>query len=469
MVDVWLPEGTHIRETEKALGDLEEYLLEFENTKAVASHVGGGAARFLLTYAPEKTNSAYAQLLVDVFDYKQIDSMQKEVQNWMDTNMPDALAFTNKFRLGPGDGGKIQARFSGPDQTTLRELVYDAMGIIEADGGAQALRQNWRERVPVVRPVLAESQANRHGIERTDVAEALQAAFQGKQVGVFREGNTQSEDRVIPIISRPREEERLDVDNINEVQIYSPAADRMIPIRQVITHFETVHENQIVWRYQRRPTITIHCDQKTGEASELHARIKEPIEQLIPNKVAAGELPDGYLMEWGGEYESSQDAQAGLASSIPMFLAIMVLIVIILFNNLRQPLIIWLTVPLALIGVVAGLLMFDQPFGFMALLGALSLSGMLIKNAIVLMDQININLEEGMKPYDAVVSSGVSRMLPVMMAAATTVLGMLPLLQDAFFIAMAVTIMFGLTFATVLTLVVVPTLYTIFYRVSKDA
>ncbi|MCA9425035.1 MAG: efflux RND transporter permease subunit, partial [Candidatus Omnitrophica bacterium] len=442
-----------------------KHLLTLDNTKSVASHVGGGAARFLLTYAPEKTNPAYAQLLVDVFDYKQIDSMQKDLQDWMEKNMPNALTFSNKFRLGPGDGGKIQARFSGPDPTTLRELVYEAMGIVEKDGGSLGLRQNWRERVPVVRPVLAETQASRHGIERTDVALALQAAFQGKQVGVFREGSTQSEDRVIPIVSRPRAEERLDVDNINDVQIYSPAADRMIPIRQVITHFETVHENQIVWRFNRRPTITIHLDQKTGEASELHGRIKEPFEQLIPNKVANGELPEGYMMEWGGEYESSQKAQAGLASSIPSFLMLMVLIVIMLFNNLRQPLIIWLTVPLAVIGIVAGLLLFDQPFGFMALLGALSLSGMLIKNAIVLMDQINVNLAEGMKPYDAVVNSGVSRMLPVMMAAATTVLGMLPLLQDAFFIAMAVTIMFGLTFATVLTLVVVPTLYTIFYRI----
>ncbi|MCA9431200.1 MAG: efflux RND transporter permease subunit, partial [Candidatus Omnitrophica bacterium] len=392
MVDVWLPEGTHIRETEKALEGLEKHLLSYQNTKSVATHVGGGAARFLLTYAPEKTNSAYAQMLVDVFDYKQIDSMQKQIQDWMDNHMPDALAYTNKFRLGPGDGGKIQARFSGPDPTTLRNLVYEAMDIVEKDGGSQALRQNWRERVPVVRPVLAETQAARHGIQRTDVASALQAAFQGKTVGVFREGNTRSEDRIIPIVSRPSEEERLDVDNINDVQIYSPAADRMIPIRQVITHFETVYENQIVWRFNRRPTITIHCDPRTGEASELHGRIKEPFERLIPEKQAAGTLPDGYMMEWGGEYESSQKAQAGLSRSLPTFLMLMVLIVIMLFNNLRQPLIIWLTVPLALIGVAAGLLLFDQPFGFMALLGALSLSGMLIKNAIVLMDQINVNL-----------------------------------------------------------------------------
>ena len=191
------------------------------------------------------------------------------------------------------------------------------MDIVEKDGGSQALRQNWRERVPVVRPVLAETQAARHGIQRTDVASALQAAFQGKTVGVFREGNTRSEDRIIPIVSRPSEEERLDVDNINDVQIYSPAADRMIPIRQVITHFETVYENQIVWRFNRRPTITIHCDPRTGEASELHGRIKEPFERLIPEKQAAGTLPDGYMMEWGGEYESSQKAQAGLVDQQP--------------------------------------------------------------------------------------------------------------------------------------------------------
>jgi multidrug efflux pump subunit AcrB len=195
--------------------------------------------------------------------------------------------------------------------------------------------------------------------------------------------------------------------------------------------------------------------------SEILKRVLADIE-AIP-------LPDGYTMEWGGEYESSGDAQVALAGGIPLSMAMMVLISIFLFNNLRIPLIIWLTVPLSIIGVAWGLLLTGQSFGFMPLLGFLSLVGMLIKNAIVLLDEISINLELGKEPWDAVLDSSVSRARPVMMAAGTTVLGMIPLLADDFFIGMAVTIMAGLTFASILTLIVVPVLYAVFYRVNKPA
>jgi multidrug efflux pump subunit AcrB len=191
------------------------------------------------------------------------------------------------------------------------------------------------------------------------------------------------------------------------------------------------------------------------------------IKILDEDQIPLKGLP-GYFMAWGGEMEDSSRAQASLAASIPIFFGIMVLIVIFLFNAVRQPLIIWLTVPLSLIGVTVGLLLFKQPFGFMALLGLMSLSGMLIKNAIVLIDEIDTQIRGGLNSYDAVVTSGVSRMRPVMMAALTTILGMIPLLSDAFFISMAVTIMFGLGFATVLTLIIVPVLYTVFFKIPNS-
>jgi multidrug efflux pump subunit AcrB len=176
----------------------------------------------------------------------------------------------------------------------------------------------------------------------------------------------------------------------------------------------------------------------------------------------------GYYIAWGGEAEDSAKAQSRLAASVPIFFGLMILLVIVLFNSIKKTVIIWLTVPMAIIGVTAGLLMFHQPFGFMSLLGLMSLSGMLIKNAIVLIDQIGLELESGKPPFQAILDSGVSRLIPVSMAALTTILGMTPLLQDAFFIAMAVTIMFGLLFATVLTLIVVPVLYAIFYKVRYE-
>lgn len=236
--------------------------------------------------------------------------------------------------------------------------------------------------------------------------------------------------------------------------------------------------------------LRIHADPSQGLPSELFARVKPQIEQALgvdteqklgrtvpAEEWVASTIPivvedkiplskPGYYMAWGGEAEDSANGKAGLAGYIPIFFGLMVLLVLILFNSIKKTLIIWLTVPLAVIGVAAGLLMFKQPFGFMALLGLMSLAGMLIKNAIVLIDQIDLELQEGKEPFQAILDSGVSRLIPVSMAALTTILGMIPLLTDAFFVSMAVTIMFGLGFATVLTLVVVPVLYAAFYRVS---
>ncbi len=271
------------------------------------------------------------------------------------------------------------------------------------------------------------------------------------------------------IASRAPLDERIDVASIRDLQIYSPAADRMIPIRQVVSGFETVFEDGLMFKRNRRPTITLHADQTEGEAAIPFERIRGPIEDWFAKKQASGDLSSEYLFEWGPEYEDSMLAQEALGASIPGFLVLMVLIVVILFNNLRQPLVIWLTVPLALIGVVAGLLVFDQPFNFMAILGTLSLIGMLIKNAIVLIDEMNANAARGMDSYEGIVMAGVSRLRPVAMAAATTVLGMLPLLTDIFFVSMALAIIFGLSFATLLTLVVVPTLTATFYGVHPTS
>ncbi|MCG7587041.1 efflux RND transporter permease subunit, partial [Photobacterium sp. OFAV2-7] len=186
---------------------------------------------------------------------------------------------------------------------------------------------------------------------------------------------------------------------------------------------------------------------------------------LIKSDVEAIPLPPGYELEWGGEYKTSNEAQGNVLQSLPMGYLAMFLITVLLFNSVRQPLVIWFTVPLSLIGISFGLLVLDAPLSFMAMLGMLSLSGMVIKNGIVLVDQINAELARGKLPFDAVFDSTVSRVRPVCMAAITTVLGMIPLLFDAFFVSMAVTIIFGLLFATVFTLVILPVIYTLMFRI----
>jgi multidrug efflux pump subunit AcrB len=242
-------------------------------------------------------------------------------------------------------------------------------------------------------------------------------------------------------------------------------AKRFLSLSQFITRYETTSEDALIQRLNKVPTITVKCDPTVGEATPVLMALMPVMRARYDQLVKEWDLK-GYSMEWGGEYENSGDAKAALAGQLPITGVFMVLICIVLFNSLKKPLVIFLTVPLAIIGVTVGLLVCNQPFGFMALLGLLSLVGMLIKNAIVLVDEIGIQLASGKEPLDAIVFSGVSRLRPVSMAAMTTVLGMIPLVVDAFFASMAVTVMFGLTFATVLTLVVVPVLYAIVFKVK---
>ncbi len=485
-VECQFREGTHIRETEKGVKQIEEYLMKIDGITQVASAIGGGHPRFILTYdTPVEAASQYTNILVSVNDYRLIDGLQDTIQNDLEQMLPDAIVNVKKFNLGPALGGKIQLRINGPDPEIIRAMAEKAMHVLREEG-AKAVRSEWGEKVKVPQPVLAEDRARALGITRPMVARALQANFSGLTTGLYREGID-----LIPIIARAPASERDTIEDLQELQIYSPSAGKNIPILQVLKGIRTEWENARISRWHRRQMIKIHADPRNELPASLFARVKPRIEQLLGVDVAAyrgyplkeGEeytdktiplkyddiLPikgmPGYFIAWGGELETSADSSKQLAENIPIYFGMMILVVIFLFNAFRQPLIIWLTVPLSLIGVTAGLLLLKQPFGFMALLGLMSLSGMLIKNAIVLIDQIDLNLKEGMNGLDAVVESGVSRMQPVMMAALTTMMGMIPLFTDAFFVAMAVTIVFGLGFASILTLVFVPVLYATFFRI----
>jgi multidrug efflux pump subunit AcrB len=456
MVDYWLPQGTHLDQTAREVSEIEESILDMEGVTHVASAVGGGFPRIILTYTAEKDNDAYAQFFVEVDDWRKIEDLMLEIRADLERRYADAVVNPKKFMIGPNEGGRVQARIQGEHPDTLRRISSQVEEIFENDAGSKGVRTDWRQRVKKVVPVLATEQANLNGVTRPDVALALSEGFEGKTVGLYRE-----EDKLLPIVLRAPDALRSDVASIENLQIWSPAAAAMIPIRQVVAGFETVFEDEIIMRKDRRRTIIVHADQVSGPASELLSRVRPAVE-AIP-------LPPGYTIDWAGEYEDSGDAQAALMGGLPVFVLIMILTVIGLFNSLRKPLIIWLVVPLSLIGVSFGLLATQNPFDFMAILGFMSLMGMLIKNAIVLIDQINVELSEGRTDYEAVVNSGVSRLRPVAMAASTTAMGMIPLLPDPFFVAMAVTIICGLLFASGLTMFIVPTLYATFYGVKKPA
>ena len=457
LVDIWLPEGSDIRSTQQQALKLETYFQQQEGVQFTSSTVGQGELRFMLTYGPQRQYSSYAQVMVRSDERDQIEGLVKNARVWVSSELPNAFVKFQRLQIGPGTSAKIEARFSGPDQEQLRSLAEQARKIILSDPQASNVRHDWRERVKVIRPQFNEENARRVGVSRQDLDNLLQLSFSGKQVGIYREGTT-----LKPIVIRPPAYERLDIEGLNDLQIWSPVFSRYIPIQQVVTKFDVVFEDSIIARRDRKRTIEVYADPDIASditANTLFKRLRPQIE-AIP-------LAPGYELEWGGEFESSKNAQASIFSSLPIGYLVMFIITVLLFNELRSALVIWACVPLAMIGVSAGMLLLGAEFGFMALLGLLSLSGMIVKNGIVLVDQIRLELDEGKEGFDAVFEASVSRLRPVMMAAVTTILGMLPLLTDPFFSAMAVVISCGLGFATLLTLGVVPVLYAMSHGIKN--
>ncbi|MGI9428200.1 MAG: efflux RND transporter permease subunit, partial [Bythopirellula sp.] len=370
----------------------------------------------------------------------------------LDGNYPDSLAKVWKFVLGPGGGSTIEARFTGSDATVLRQLANQAKDIF-ADAGAVSVKDDWGNQVKVLEPRINEENARRLGLSQGDISRAINARFDGVPVGVYRDG-----DELRPIVFRPHPRHRGDVDSIREIQVFSPASGKYVPIAQVVDDLEIVFSDSRLTRIDRSLAIMAQADPSTDvNATDLFARIRDGVEAI--------DLPEGYTLEWRGQHGDSQDANAGLVSTMPLGFGAMIVIVFFLFNAVRQPVIIWLTVPLALIGVVYGLIATQTPMEFVSILAILSLTGMLIKNAIVLIDETDQQIQEGKPRFDGIVDSAVSRVRPVSLGVLTTVLGVIPLLWDPFFKSLAVVIICGLSFATVLTLVIVPTLYAVFFTV----
>ena len=453
VVDLYLPQGTDIDATASVVAAAERKVRAQAGVSHVTSFIGQGGLRFMLTYSPEDPNPAYGQLLVDVDRFDDIAGLIERLQPELQQAFPTADVKVWKFMLGRGGGKKIEAAFRGPDPDVLRRLADEAKAIMASDPEALAIQDDWRQQVPVVRPRFSVEAAQRAGVLPSEIAGALDRSFSGQHIGVYRE-----REKLIPIIARAPLAEREGVEDLRNVQVYSQAAGRFVPVGQFVEKVDTRWENAIIRREDRFPMIKAQADPPAGALSA-------PLFERLRPKIEAIKLPPGYALEWHGEHKAATEANEGLAAAAPFGLAAMVLAVIVMFNALRQAAVIWLTVPLAVVGVAVGLLVFQAPFEFMAILGVLSLTGMLIKNAIVLVDQIDVEIREGKPRYQAVQDAAVSRARPVFLGAATTVLGVAPLLVDPFFRSMAVTIMFGLIFATALTLVVVPLLYAVFFGI----
>lgn len=457
MVHVWMPEGTFITKTDQRVAKVSAFIEKLDGVTGVSSFTGQGALRFLLTYSPEEPNAAYGLLLVDVADGDAMAELMRRIESAAPALVPDAEVSCQRFVLGPGDSHKIQMRILGPDPQKLRAFGDAALAILRADGRLKDVQSDWRNRAELVEPVVSEERAAKLGLSRSDVARAFRLATDGVSVGTYQLG-----DEALPIVLRAKRDERDTLSGVNAAWAWSSSRGISVPLAQVVDRERLTSEERRLKRRDRTPCLTVMANPSEGEtAASAFARVRPALDAF------AARLPAGYRAEYGGEYEDAKEANEKLAPSFLPLAVAMAFIVLMLFDSVKKTLVIVLTLPLIVVGVVAGLLAFGQPFGFMALLGFLSLVGMQVKNAIVLMDEIGANQARGLGAYQAVVEAGVSRLRPVANASLTTVLGMIPLLTDAFYVAMAVTIMVGLAFATVLTMVVIPVNYALVFRIRK--
>ncbi|MGV7216038.1 efflux RND transporter permease subunit [Bradyrhizobium sp. UFLA05-112] len=460
LIDYRLPEGANIAAVSKDLEGIERKLLSDKRIEGVASFIGAGPPRFYLPVDPEPNASNYAQLVVNMRDYRDIASVMASTENWLRETYPEATSLFRPFALGPGVTWKFEVRISGPalaTADTLRSLAARGAAILQNEPQTDAFQTNWQQRVLKFEPEFNDARARWAGVSREDVVRSISQSLDGRIIGVFNQ-----QDEALPIVLRVKPEEGIggDVTALRGVQIRQENTAQSIPIDQVVDRFGVTWEDPVIWRRDRKRTITLQANPVRGVTLPTYMKAVEPkFDEL------AKDLPRGYKMEWGGEYENSTKSQKSLVPGIVPALAIMLLIIVYLFNAVQPALIIALTVPFAIVGMTAGLLTTGTPFGFVALLGAMSLAGMMIKNAIVLLDEVNVNLAIGKSQYDAVVLAALSRLRPVFLAAATTVLGVIPLLTDVFWVGLAVTVMAGLAVGTAITMLAVPVLYATFYRV----
>ncbi|KGD71177.1 efflux RND transporter permease subunit [Pantoea vagans] len=450
--DLWLPYGTDIHYTADTAAEIARFINQDPDVAATVTTVGQGALRFTLTYDAARQYSNFAQIMVRVKDGRQLDALALKTEKYIQQNFPQVNQRIKRIQFGSASDSAIALRVTGPDPEVLRHIGSQLDAIFLADGSTFPVRNDWQERSKVIRPVYSALRGQELGIDKRDIDQALRMNFSGDAVGIFRDGS-----RLMPVMLYPADEERQSVDHIENIQLWSAALQHFVPLSNVISDFRLEWENPLIMRRDRTRVLTVQTDPDPASgltSAQVVARVQPQIDQL--------KLPSGYRLEWGGELESSREAQSGLLSSLPAGFLAMFIITVLMFNSLRDAVAIWITVPLAMIGVTCGFLITGIPFGFMALIGLLSLSGMLLRNGIVLIEEIRLFRQE--RPLQlAIIDASTSRLRPILLTAFTTVLGLLPLLRDVFFQSMAVVIIFGLGFATVLTLLVLPVIYRCFH------
>lgn len=448
-VDVWLPEGTRVEETSRQAEALAEKLMQHEGVRHVSTFVGQTPPRYYLANAAYGPQSNYAQCLVEAVSPSVARSMQVGLQEELSQTFSDALIRVNRFELNSIPQALIEARFCGDDPRVLDSLTSMAIDIMRRNPKVMNARNEWGNKAMLVRAAYDPVKAGRLNLGKADLMTAVKSTNDGTPVGIYRDG-----DKQVPVLLRTVGGGQLSQAALEDLPVWN--GRNSAPLAQVTDSIGIGWEWPLVKTYNRRLSMAAQCDVQPGHTmKEVHGEIRDEIERI--------ELPAGYSFFWDSQYKDQKEAMEALTKYFPLAIVFLVLILVALFGNFRQPSIIFLILPLSVIGVVVGMLVTGFQFGFFCIAGWLGLLGMIIKNVIVLLDEVNIQRRAGVAPGEAIVEATVSRTRPVLMAAITTIFGSIPLLFDVVFGGMAATIVFGLSFATLLTLFVTPALYAVFY------
>ncbi|HMB70162.1 MAG TPA: efflux RND transporter permease subunit [bacterium] len=459
-----LPVGSRIQRTDAVVTALEAELEKHrkgpddeEGLLSWGSFIGAGAPRYYLSYSPEPVSAEYAYVIVNATSRKLIDRVIPDLEAFCTERFPDLKATIRPKQLGPPVEAPVQVRLSGTDPAVLFGIADRVAGVLRDIPGARDVRDDWGPRVKKLVVQVDEARALRAGLTNQDVAVSLQTMLSGWESTQYRE-----DDEIIPVVLRSVAADRQDIGKLDGMNIYSQTTGRNVPLKQ-IADVQLEWEPSVILRRDRLKTVTVAADTRHGvTASDI-------TDVLIPAlRAESADWPFGYRYEMGGEMEGSVKASRSIGAKLPIAALIIVLLLVTQFNSIRKPLIILATIPLGLIGVVVGLIVARSYFGFLTLLGLISLAGIVINNAIVLLERIKTEEDGGRSAPDAIVEASVRRLRPILLTTTTTVVGLVPLWLGGgpMFAPMAIAILFGLLFATLLTLGVVPLLYSLFFRVS---
>ncbi|MBI2380344.1 MAG: efflux RND transporter permease subunit [Gammaproteobacteria bacterium] len=455
VVDLWLPEGSSWKQTEAEAKKLEAYLAEQKEVENYTSYLGGGSPRFVLVLDQQLVNTNYSQTVILTRSTEEREALIRRLEERFPAEFPNARVRATRLPNGPPVGYPVQFRISGENPDTLRDLAEQMAAVMRQEPNAHNVNLDWNEKSKILKLEVDQNKARALGLSTQQLSFNLRTLLAGTPITQFREDN-----ELIDIVARTEYANRNNVGRLQDLNIHI-GNGRYVPLSQV-AHVNYQAENGVIWRRNRLPTITVRAD------IPAHVQAPDVTNALWPKlQKIRDALPPGYVMEIGGAMESSIKSQNSINAVMPLMLVVVITLLMIQLQSLSRTFLVLLTAPLGLIGVTMALLLFHMPFGFVAMLGVIALAGMIMRNSVILVDQIDQDIAAGIAPYEAIIGSAVRRFRPIMLTALAAILAMIPLSRSVFWGPMAASIMGGLLVATVLTLLVLPALYAQWFRVKK--